>query len=114
MSVVINNYLTPEETGKIIADRMKQYRILRGITQEKLADMALVSVRTVKRFEAGEEIGFLKFIRLIKALGLDGGLEMLIPDQSMRPSLHIQTYKPRQRAVPAKKKDPEWKWGDET
>ena len=61
----INKDLSPEAAKKEIASRIKQDRILSGITQEKLADMAMVSVRTIKRFEAGEEISLLNFICIL-------------------------------------------------
>lgn len=109
----INRYTSPEAAKKEIVDRAKQDRILSGITQEKLADMAMVSVRTVKRFEAGEEVSFLNFIRILKALNRIENLDELVPDPEQRPSLHIPEYKPRKRASAKKTPDSGWKWGDE-
>ena len=109
----IDNHLSPEEVKKELVERMKQHRILAGITQEKLADCAMTSVRTIKRFEAGEEISLLNFLRILKALDLYDGLEGLVADPSMRPSLHVQSYKPRKRVSQKKTSDQEWKWGDE-
>ena len=109
----INKMLSPEAAKKELSERIKQHRILSGITQEKLADMAMVSVRTVKRFEAGEEISLLNFIRILNALDLTGGLDGLVPDQELRPSLHMSEYKPRKRVSVKKSPKKEWKWGDE-
>ena len=109
----INKDLSPEAAKKEIASRIKQDRILSGITQEKLADMAMVSVRTIKRFEAGEEISLLNFIRILNALDLIDGLDELVPDQELRPSAHMPEYKPRKRASVKKSAKQEWKWGDE-
>lgn len=109
----ISKQLSPEEAKKEMANRIKQDRILSGITQERLADMAMVSVRTIKRFEAGEEISLLYFIRILKALDLIEGLDELVPDQELRPSLHMPDYKPRKRVSVKKEPKQEWKWGDE-
>ena len=109
----INKQLSPEEAKKEIVNRIKQERILSGITQEKLADMAMVSVRTIKRFEAGEEISLLNFVRILNALDLMKGLDELVPDQELRPSLHMPEYKPRKRVSTKRAPKPDWKWGDE-
>ena len=109
----INKQLSPEEAKKEIVSRIKQDRILSGITQEKLADMAMVSVRTIKRFEAGEEISLLNFVRILNALDLMEGLDELVPDQELRPSLHMPEYKPRKRVSTKRAPKPDWKWGDE-
>ena len=109
----INKQLSPEEANKEIVSRIKQDRILSDITQEKLADMAMVSVRTIKRFEAGEEISLLNFVRILNALDLLENFDMLVPDPELRPSLHIPEYKPRKRASVKRVPKPDWKWGDE-
>lgn len=110
----IDHDLTPDAAEKEMAARIKQYRILGNLTQEELADRAMISVSTLKRFEAGEDISLLKFVRILKALDLESNLDLLIPDQSLRPSVHLPSYKPRKRAT-KKKADAErkWKWGDE-
>ena len=113
MSERIDEHLSPEEAKKEIVSRMKQYRIHAGITQENLADRAMTSVRTIKRFEAGEEVSFLNFLKILKALDLYGGLDGLVSDPSLRPSLHVSTYKPRKRVSSPKAARQEWKWGDE-
>ena len=96
-------------TGAVI----RRLRENKKMTQEELADRAMVSVSTLKRFEAGEDISLLKFIRILRALDLDEKLDLLVPDQSLRPSVHIPAYKERKRAVKKKESGREWKWGDE-
>ena len=113
MSEKINNNLSPEAAKIEITERVKQHRILAGVTQEKLADSAMVSVRTVKRFEAGEEISLLNFLKILKALNLLDSLDFLLSDQSQRPTFLVEVYKPRKRVSNKKESKQDWKWGDE-
>ncbi len=98
-----------------ISSRFKQYRIHYPMTQKEMADLSGVSQRSISRFENGEEIGLGNFIKLLDVLGLSANLDMLIPDQSRRPSSYLE-HKTRKRASSRKttyvKK--EFKWGDET
>ncbi|GAB3281984.1 hypothetical protein GCM10027347_58000 [Larkinella harenae] len=40
-----------------VGDRVKKYRRLRNLSQEELAELASLSVRTIQRLEKGESIG---------------------------------------------------------
>ncbi len=98
---------------KELARRFKQYRIAYPLTQADLADKSMVSLSTVKRFENGKDISLNKLIRLLEVLDLHGHLEVLIADQSIRPSAFLVRSKPKQRARKKTAKRTEWKWGDE-
>ncbi|MBO4348256.1 MAG: helix-turn-helix domain-containing protein [Candidatus Methanomethylophilaceae archaeon] len=102
-----------DDVAKELSNRFKQYRIACQITQEELADKSMVSLSTIKRFENGEDIGLSKLIRLMESLDLIGNFEILIPDQSNRPSYYLDRTKPRQRARKKTVKKSDWKWGDE-
>ena len=93
--------------------RLKDYRIAKNLTRKDLADKAMLSESTIKRFENGGEISLSNFVKLMGALGLTNNLDLLITDQENRPSLHIREYKRRQRASKHTPKATEWKWGDE-
>ena len=102
-----------DDVTKELSNRFKQYRIACQITQEELADKSMVSLSTIKRFENGEDIGLSKLIRLMESLNLIGNFEILIPDQSIRPTYYLDKTKPRQRARKKDEKRTDWKWGDE-
>lgn len=102
-----------DDVAKELSNRFKQYRIACQITQEELTDKSMVSLSTIKRFENGEDIGLSKLIRLMESLDLIGNFEILIPDQSNRPSYYLDRTKPRQRARKKTVKKSDWKWGDE-
>ena len=103
---------------KEIGSRVRQYRISCSMTQKMLAVQSGVSLRSIVRLEAGEDIMFGNLIRILDSLGLKNNLEMLAPDMSRRPSHLVSGNGQRKRAssprtkmkVTAQKK---WKWGDE-
>ncbi len=81
-----------------------------------MAEEAGVSIRTIGRLEKGQGVSFDTFIRVLKALRIQYGLESLLPDPSVRPIERIgASSKERRRASPASMEEEEssWVWGDE-
>ena len=111
--MLMNDDLDCSVTAKELAARFKQHRVSSRITQKELAEKTGVGLRTISRFEQGEEIGVLTFIRLLQGIGLERNLEHLIPDYTNRPSFFAANGKLPKRAVKQKAIDKEWKWGDE-
>lgn len=112
----IVNELYEGDILKELSIRFKQYRISSDMTQKETAKISKVSVRTISRFEKGEDIGLLTIVRLFKALGLAKNLEALLPDMAKKPSHYFGNNSRRQRARAPKKIEPiktKWKWGDE-
>ena len=101
----MNQYIT----GAVI----RELREKKHLTQAELADKSMVSLSTIKRFENGEDISLSKLIMLLDALGIREHLEVLVPDQSIRPSAYLEESRPKQRARKKIQKKTEWKWGDE-
>ncbi len=97
-----------------MSGRIKEYRISISMTQKELADKSGVSIRSISRFENGEDISLSSFYKILKALNLDDRLDMLVPDQSKRPSYYLNSERKRKRAS-GKKKNAEraFVWGDE-
>ncbi len=98
-----------------LSKRIKDWRLLYPMTQSELAEKTMVSIGTIKRFEKGADIGFLNLIKILKALDLEAGLEMLVDDQEERPSIKAGQKKIKQRVRKSEKKISEsnWMWGDE-
>ena len=110
--------MTPTKEGlRIISDRIKNYRIDYSLTQKQLADRAGVSLRSIQRFEKGEDIQLGNLIKLLNALELDKNIQMLIPDVTKRPSAFLDASLKRQRVRLTKKENSKaigkFKWGDE-
>ena len=98
-----------------LSNRIKTTRLIYPMTQNELADKSMVSLGTIKRFEKGEDISFLNVIKILKALGLEDNLELLVDDPEDRPSVKAGTLKVKQRVRKQKNGNNEnsWRWGDE-
>ena len=66
----MQNYIweTPEEINLKIADRLKNIRKRRRISQKKLSEMSGVSYGSIKRFETTGQISLLSLTRIATAL----------------------------------------------
>lgn len=108
------NKLNVGEYQKLIGARIKQYRVNAGISQKELENESGVSVRSISRLEQGASIQLESLIKILSALNLEGNIDLLIPDQTKRPSFYLNdSDKPKQRV---RKKDGNagaFKWGDE-
>lgn len=69
---------------KKIADRLRNVRKRRSISQEKLANMSGVSYGSIKRFEATGQISLISLTKIATALGVADGLRELFTDVPYR------------------------------
>ena len=83
--------------------RFKAYRISYPLTQKELSDKSGVSLRSITRFESGEDISLVNFMKLMN----------VIPDMNNRPSSYLKNVKTRQRASAKRKADTGFKWGED-
>ena len=106
------NKLHFRDYQKRIGERLKQYRINAGMTQQDLEDKSGVSVRSISRLEQGASVQLESLIKLLIALNLEENIDLLIPDQTKRPSFYLNE-KPKQRVRKKTKDSNTFKWGDE-
>jgi transcriptional regulator with XRE-family HTH domain len=107
------NNIFKEEMMKI-GTKIKRYRINAELTQQDLADGSGVSVRSISRLEQGNSVQLESLIKILYALKLESNLDLLIPDQTKRPSYYIDNNKKeKQRVTKKTKKQIDFKWGDE-
>ena len=104
-----------EELGR----RLAALRLERDLTQTQLAEEAGVSKSTLQRLEAGEVATQLSgFLRVCRALGLLGRLDVLLPEPVPGPMAQLkQRGRLRQRAGrkrPAATSSRNWTWGKQT
>lgn len=90
------NKLSCDEYQKLIGNRIKQYRVNAGISQKDLERESGISVRSISRLEQGSSIQLESLIKILSALDLDNNIDLLIPDQTKRPSFYLNE-KTRQR-----------------
>ena len=103
-----NNTFILEELGK----RIRDTRINMSMTRESLCEHAGVSFSTLTRIENGESVNMDNFMRVLYSLGCLENMDLLVPEQEIRPSEIISGKKKRVRAS-KRKINTEWKWGDE-
>ena len=84
-----------------MSKRIKEYLIYVSITQKELADKSGVSIRSISRFENGEDISLSAFFKILKALELNDRLDFLVPDQSKRPSSFLMNRDGSWKLAPA-------------
>lgn len=68
---------TAEELNQKLAERVRNIRRRRSISQQKLADMSGVSYGSIKRFEQTGQISLLSLTRIAMALDIAGELRNL-------------------------------------
>lgn len=108
------NKLSCSEYQKLIGERIKQYRVNAGVSQKDLENESGVSVRSISRLEQGASIQLESLIKILSALNLESNIDLLIPDQTKRPSFYLNdNHKPKQRVRRKRETTSAFKWGDE-
>ncbi len=106
--------MSTKEYQKLIGERIKQYRVNAGVSQKELEIESGVSVRSISRLEQGASVQLESLIKILTALKLDGNIELLIPDQTKRPSFYLNdSNKLKQRVRKKVENTGAFKWGDE-
>ena len=83
------------------------------ISQQDLEDLSGVSKRSISRLEQGESIQIDNLFKILLALGLGDNIEMLVPDQTKRPSYHLMKGGGEPKRVRKKTEKKAFKWGDD-
>lgn len=116
--MAIQNELTDQRILAELGDRLARHRLDRNLTQAQLAREAGVSKRTIIRLENGESSQLTNLVRVLRALGILGNLEVLVPAPLASPLAQLRSRsRERRRASPAAGKPgptTRWTWGDET
>ena len=98
---------------KELGKKIKLYRISKEMSQQDLADKTGVSKRSLSRLEQGESVNVDILFKILLALDLGNNIELLVPDQTRRPSYYLEKKDDRQKRVRKKIEKKEFKWGDE-
>ena len=113
----ITFYSSTNEVLSEIGNRIKAARIAMPATQKEMAEYTNLSQRTISNLETGKDVSFSTIIEVLRALGQLQSLELMIPEQGLRPSQIAKLGKPRERArtkaTAKSKQQTGWKWGDE-
>ena len=86
---------------------------MKEMSQQDLEDKSGVSKRSISRLEQGESVQVDNLFKILLALDLEENIELLVPDQTKRPSYYLKTTDDRPKRVRKKKEKSGFKWGDE-
>lgn len=106
---------TSDQIIAALGRRIEKIRLARNWTWEKLAEEAGVTWRTIANLEKGNKVSLDTFIRVMIALGLQGNIQMLLPDPTIRPMERINTKSTERKRASRKKEgmSSEWTWNDD-
>ena len=96
-----------------LGQKIKLYRIMKEMSQQDLEDRTGVSKRSISRLEQGKSIQVDNLFKIILALDLGDNIDMLVPDQTKRPSYYLKDADNTPRRVRKKSGKRSFKWGDE-
>lgn len=106
---------------ELLGERVARHRLNKNLTQEELAKLAGIGSATLKRIEHGSASTQLSnLINVLRVLGLDQNLDLLIPDippspvqlaKSTRKNLRQRARKKQKPSV--EEDSPTWTWSDD-
>ena len=111
--------LTGYENNEVVlselAQRIRDQRLVLGLTQVELAKKSGISSRTVARLESGDGIALDGLLGILRSLGILRNLDLLVPEYRMPPTEAFDGQRKRKRASASKNTQPDkaWTWGDE-
>ena len=102
-----------KEYVKELGQKIKAYRIMKEMSQQDLEDKTGVSIRSISRVERGESMQLDTLFKILLALDLGDNIDLLVPDQTKRPSYYLEKKDNKPRRVRKKTEEKAFKWGDE-
>ena len=106
-----------EEILSEVGRRIKAARINANMTQRQMAENTGLSLKTVSNLENGKDVSFSTVIDVLRVTGNLQTLDVILPENVVRPSQIVQMGKPRERVRSRRRGVAEtesgWKWGDE-
>ena len=102
-----------QEYIRELGQKIKTYRIMKELSQQDLEDKTGVSKRSISRLEQGESVQVDNLFKILLALDLGDSIELLVPDQTKRPSFYLDKTGNKPKRVRKKTEKNEFKWGDE-
>lgn len=106
-----NNTMIIQELGK----RIQAFRINMNLTQDDVARLSGVALSTIIRIEKGESSKFDNILNILRVLKLIPNIDLLVPEQEIKPTEIIDSVKQRKRVRKnnSGKAEPGWIWGED-
>ena len=111
--VKMNRKKDYREYIKELGQKIKIYRIMKEMSQQDLEDKTGVSKRSISRLEQGESVQLENLFKILLALDLGENIDLLVPDQTKRPSFYLEKSENKNKRVRKKTEKNDFKWGDE-
>lgn len=114
--MVIDDFASNAAIARELGQRLKDARIDASLTQAQLAAKAGVSQKTITNLEGGSDVTLGSLVSVLRALALLSRMDLLVPQQEVRPSELLTGNQKRQRVRASKddRMNASWKWGDES
>lgn len=109
----MKNTKSYQEFIKELGQKIKIYRIMKEMSQQDLTDKSGVSKRSISRLEQGESVQVDNLFKILLALDLGDNIELLVPDQTKRPSYYLEKSEDKPKRVRKRTEKKDFKWGDE-
>ena len=109
----MNDQKDYQEYIKELGKKIKLYRIMKEMSQQDLEDKTGVSKRSISRLEQGESVQLENLLKILLALDLGENIDLLVPDQTKRPSFYLEKSENKNKRVRKKIEKNDFKWGDE-
>ena len=114
MACYMNSNKSYQEYISELGKKIKNYRIMKELSQQDLSDKTGVSIRSISRLEQGESVQVDNLFKVLLALDLGDNIDLLVPDQTKRPSYYLYSSDSRPQRVRKKSVKTTFKWGDES
>lgn len=118
--MTIQSVSTNETIFRELGTRVQQFRIGEGLSQQQLAERAGVTRKTLTNLEGGAPVSFETYLNVLRALGLLGNLNILVPEHQEKPTDVLAELTPNKKRASRKRNRERsettantWKWGDE-
>ena len=109
----MNNKKDYQEYIIELGQKIKIYRIMKEMSQQDLEDKTGVSKRSISRLEQGKSVQVDNLFKILLALDLGENIELLVPDQTKRPSFYLKKADDKPKRVRKRSEKGKFKWGDE-
>jgi transcriptional regulator with XRE-family HTH domain len=111
--VIMDKSKDHQEYMKELGQKIKLYRIMKEMSQQDLEDKTGISKRSISRLEQGKSVQLENLFKILLALDLGENIELLVPDQTKRPSYYLKKTDNKAKRVRKKTEKNDFKWGDE-
>ena len=104
--ILSNQSLATPDVLRNLGNRFRDYRMRLRMTRKEVSEAAGIGMTTLYKFESGNmtDISFSTLLRLLRAVGLGGNWDAMLPELPESPYLYDDNGKKAQRVRHSTKK----------